>query len=311
MSAVMMDNWSIESAIAYTNTDNEMMHYYEMPNQLMYSWCNFLTAIILWDEIWYYDNSTSRFWQNGITSDHEMKTLLENILYPIDESTIDVNILSEFKDISENCNYSYEQIDVSSKRNIFYRLLSNSLGINLLLHNKRESDVGENYKNKFFNRLDIFNTIDKELQEYYQHINDLIGRQYLTFNYPVLFDYVRSSAANDGYINNSISELKTALEIRNNTDLIRFRDEVSHIEILINQGNTQALLVQLGLLHEIATDLTNKYKRSFQLAEFNLSFAPSISKKFQINIKHNEGMKIHTSFIKKLIKFGINERRLY
>jgi len=183
------------------------------------------------------------------------------------------------------------------------------LGINVLLHNKRNEFERNQNQISLFDRLEIFQKIDKDLLEYYEHINQRLGRQYLSFSYPILYDYIR----NESYCfyrghTYKLNELNVAFKLRQQKDVVQFRDEIEHLEFIINRGNTQALLSQLQLLDDIAKDLTNKYNKSILLAEFKLSLSPSLSRTFPIKIKLNKNMQIHTSFIKKVYSFGINER---
>lgn len=305
----MMDNWSIESAIAYLDLDDECDE--RDFNKYINSWCHFLTATILWDEIWFYDNFTSYPWQRVVEYDKAYSSLLEQILYPVNKVLGDNEALSTLEhEVDVYLAYEGASIDFLTRRNIYYQLLSNSLGINLLLHEKRMLQ-GYMLSIEMFNRLDIFRHIDRELKEYYQHINSLVDRELLNFKYPVLFDYSRYLISKKRYLTiNKISELEAAIEIRQDKDIAQFRDEISHLEVVINNGNTQALLTQLDLIHNAVQELTNKYKEKTTLVELKLSLSPSISifKTIPISIRRNKNMKIHTSFINRIIEFGVNQR---
>lgn len=304
MSAIMMDNWSLESATSYLGLSNEERTAYG--EGYIDSWVNLITALVLWDEIWYVTDPRTLAWKAQMVN-HSVLEKFDTVIHPIDKHDFDNDIMDKLIDSASS--YSGESPSYIEKRTILYGLMSNVLGINVLLHSKRDELSTSSPLMSPFSRLDIFKTIDRDLQEYYEYINDKLGRKYLSFAYPVLYDFIKNQTYMRYRTASENSDIiETAFEIRQEKDVVRFRDEIEHIECLVNSGDTQALLTQLNLLDEIAKELSNKYNKSIVLADFKLSLTPSLSRTFPIEIKCNENMRIHTSFIKTIYSFGIDGR---
>ena len=294
MGAVMMDNWGIEGAVQYL-VDEKI----EINDKV---WINFLAAILLWDEIWYPDSpGFTGNWLEILKTDSRLASL-QTLLYPIDKGLVRMSEDEILHDWYGIFNPRSDKEDTRLTRTPFYVILSNMLGINALLHPDRRDDSIMELLGRCFTRLHLFNRVDRELMEYYTRVNEELGMELYRFEYPVLFDYIRKNA------DNRMDELSAAIRLREDKDVIAFKEMIGDIETTVNKGNTQSLLTQLHLVSDAAKELTNRYNRKLSLGEITLSLKPSISKKISIDIPCNKNLKIHLAFINRLLDFGINER---
>ena len=306
MSAIMIDNWSIDSFVAfvdfgYTYDFLDKESYKKQYKVLEKAWINFLSAIMLWDEVWFYKHHLSQFWQQEMEqmmADDRCKKPLSAVKSILKEVNVDLRMIKGVIDDPEIFPDKDKTKTSIRERSKFYLVISNILGISYLAHPERGAHI-DDFGKQLFNRMELIEKIDKELIEYYLYINKRLGREHLNFKYPVLYDLVRYNSSG------VYDQLNTALSLRNDNDLITFRNEISEIEQLVNSGNTQSLLTQLDIISEIAKKVTEKYKK-MKIGQFSLGLTPSIS--LPIQIKVNPNMKIHTAFIKRLIDFGVNKR---
>ena len=295
MSAVMMDNWSLENAfICGTSTRND--------TDLETPWQTLLMAILLWDEIWYYKSDMSSFWEH--IAEHFNHSYLENILYPIDKTLIGDPLTSYEEELTPT-GYHVEYSTLA-QRTVFYAILSSCLGIDLLVHPNRKPDLSSTQN--IFSRLDIWKSVDKEVEEHYRQINSLLEKEMFTFSHPLLYDYIRRNATNRE------DELCAAVMLRENKDVIEFKSMLTEIENSINSGNTQTFLLLMKTIKEAATEVTNKYCKATTIGELELnitppfSFGAALTKAIPIKIRRYDPLKIHTTFIKSVITYGVNER---
>jgi len=216
---------------------------------------------------------------------------------------INDSLMDFYRDLDVAIPYPDMGIHQSKERTLGYQYISNSLGVPFLAHPSRSYykflDISE--CNRIFTRRDIINKIDKELMEYYvKVVNKEIGREYLKFEYPVLIDMIKKGASTPE------EELRRALEIREEKYVVAFREHVFQVEQVINQGNTQALLGVLKSVSDLAKDITTKYARNIYVGEISISITPSFSIPISIKTKRKHGL--HTTFIRKLLEFGVYER---
>ena len=323
MSSIMMDRWSIESIVNYLKGDSykrKEPHNYLEDRRIegddydyefyqdeadVQCWYNFLTAIILWDEIWSLHQENMYDW-NKIFDNQNIAKNFGKSIYQLKRDEIDESLIDVYSMLSGNLN-EYFQRSIY-ERTLGYQMLSNLLGVPFLAHPSRREhficrrtfDFFERTSKSRFTRKDILKKIDRELMQYYEQINNELGRELLSFNYPVLIDYIRKDTQT------SEEELEKALELRMDNDAVSFRNQVFDIEQTIKTGNTQLILSELKLISDLAKDITNKYQKRFYIGEFNISLSPSLS--VPVNFSKNRKHDLHATFIRKLLNFGVYER---
>jgi len=295
MGTVMMDNLGLDAAIRHLMDPAR-----EISDQV---WINFLTAIVLWDEIWYLDSPEyTNPWLRKLGEDSRLASLC-SILFPVDDVLIDTYDQQISDDWLNSITYpEMHSLDARMTRTPLYIILSNLLGVNILLHPSRAQESRIEILDQFFTRLDIFSRVDWELFAYYTSINEKMHRAMWKFEYPVLFDYIRKNTCSRE------EELQAAVALRENKDLIAFKELITDIEQKVNDGDTQLLLTQLDIVSNAAREITTKYNRKMDLGELKLSLKPSLSKTIPIKVRCHRDLKIHTAFISKLLEFGVSKR---
>lgn len=320
MGAIFFDNWSIEQALFLLELDSkdnvneksEILegYYYKYRMNPEYSetiWYNFISSLLLWDELWFYEWGTTMLWE------HNYKLQIESLRCDAKKKRVLIDVYkklhglsSEIFTVSDSMSDIVFHETTISDRTDMYCLLSNILGISCLLHPKRK--YSEDYVN-YFNRMDIFKRIDKELIAFYENVNKELGRELVNFKVPVLYDYIRKNC------DNKYDELAAVLALAKTKEVIALRDNLYDIECNVCQGNIQMIISALNKVTEITKELTNKYKENSFEAKITLNITPAIppSIKSILNLPLSFTKKdniLHTRFIKQLVTFGLKERQL-
>lgn len=310
MSAIMIDGMSIEGVIMHLGGEFELYHddyesYFENRGERYSSeicWDNFLTAIVLWDEIWNFKPNDYR-WKDIFVQSNIVDNM-KKLVRTVSREAIDEPFLDTYLSLVRGNSHTPPNI---RRRTLGYQLISNSLGVPFLAHPRRATylldDLSRSipYHSKAdFNRLDIISRIDKELMTYYERINKELGRDMLKIKYPVLIDYIIRQT------NTPEEEMEAALSLRNERYVVDFRKELNNIENLINEcGDIPKILSELTTVSDLAKDITSKYSKETKLGELSISLAPSFSTPIILK-KRKKGL--HITFIRKLMNYGINER---
>jgi len=311
----MMDNWSLENSFVYLqdNTISTRTHHGNPNESRLSSWINFLNALVLWDEIWFYSSYYSYGWKNVRGKLREQNLPLEEldkIIHPIDEMFVDTKSIEELNHYLESMFHGAVE-----RGAIYYRELSNLLGLNVLLHPARSTPEAESaYEEYFaafanrkkfqknFSRLDILDRVDRELLDYYDNIKRELGRDFFQIQNPVFYDYIGRNARTPR------EAIDVAISLREDSDIIRFKGQIDEVEGKINSGNTQALLALLKQVADAAQEITNQYNRETHLCDVKISFKPDISKTIPIKFNASKERKVHLAFFSKLLEFGVYER---
>ena len=340
MSSVMMDRWGLDCAFLALAGKTEQKHkdYPLNPSSwtdllsfsehlkrvfkkamqiaekqlILQCWDNFLTAIVLWDEIW----SCNPFpynWRKILPNSQNEANDLNNILHQVNVHCLDDDLLLKFQILNKGSTgrrsppgklYSstrhYIRATALSERTKNYQILSASLSIPYLAHPYR-ARMKPRYQ-PIFNRRDMVRMVDRELDKYYSEINNQLGRNLYQFKYPVLIDLITGGATSPE------EELRSALVLRKNPDVVSFRGSMCEIEHLVQRGDTQLLQAELKLVSDLAKEITSKYKRELTLGEISLLPTPSFT--FPIHLKKSNKGDPHVTFIRQLLNYGVYKRPL-
>lgn len=335
MSSVMMDRWGLDCAFAVLAGETKQNHkdYYPLEpstwvgllsssgplkrapkkvmqmaeNQPIYQcWDNFLTAIVLWDEIWSCNLSPYE-WEDILPNAQNEVNDLNNIMHQVDVFLLDHELFLIYNELNEgptgnphSFTEHYTRSMTLSRRTESYQILSSSLSIPYLAHPYR-AQMKSRYQ-PIFNRRDMVRMVDRELEEYYSEINNQLGRNLYQFKYPVLIDLITGGATSPK------EELQSALTLRKNPDIVSFRDSMCEIEHLVQRGDTQLLQAELKLVSDLAKEITTKYKRELTLGEISLFPTPSFT--FPIHLKKTNKGEPHVTFIRQLLNYGVYKRPL-
>lgn len=202
MSRVVVDNWTIASAMECMSQENEII-----VNQ---SYANMIEAIILWDDICYFENEKTVSWKS------EMSDLgYEDVLKKIDFPDIDCNkIISKF---------SCSPQSFAERSALEYVAMCNHIDVDYIAFQKRADYLNNLYTNRI---KEVHKAaVDKKLDVYYENEAQMDSKP---FRFPALFDYVRRTTSNsDNYI-------QTAVQLKASTEVREYRHWIDEIA---NEGN--------------------------------------------------------------------------
>lgn len=331
MRSVVMDRWGLDSVFQRLGGDSyrgrndfhlndDFYIYKEAYSQKCTDlcWGNFLTAVVLWDEIWSF-NKGPFDWDNLLgRKASTMSQYLNEIMHQVDPSMIDQNLLNEYHLLTDFTTGPYSflgmEIDVIyglyvnrslCARTFSYQAISQCLGLPYLAHPFRENSFIREDFQESFSRMDVLKRVDKELERYYRHINEELGRNLYQFQYPVLVDMIKQRASTPE------EELFAALEIREEPDVLNFRDAMNSIEQAVQNGCSQKIISELELVSGLAEEITKKREdKGATLGEFSISFPFAASISFTFPPWPKLKYKPQATFIRRLVNYGVNERAL-
>lgn len=153
MQGILLDNWCIENIISCIN-DNDQKAYNK-------EYIDFLAAIVLWDDLYYPENTYS-LWPKYLGQDHNINKIIRPIKDDEKEFSKKVDEIignvHDFNGISE----------IVYRGAVKYMLFSNKNGLNYFPCEKRSAFLEEsNLFNiaKQINRFEIIGTLDKEISK--------------------------------------------------------------------------------------------------------------------------------------------------
>lgn len=278
MSDIIIDNWTLQRAAVSINNTYECLN---TPNE---EYIKLVEAIILWDNVFFLNNEFSDVW----------KTILwrfdyQNYLKPFYVELIDK------ESYMDNTNSG-----VIQRRAIEYSNFCNKHNVAYLPCRERAEYLKQcNFIESYINRKDVMNFLDKTLIEYYKSLNERFGVNKIRFSFPVLFDFVAENTTDNFFI-------KTALQIREEKEVIQFRKWLSDIEEELQCGNLLELEKLLFYLPDVINDLT-KVTSSKKKVELQLGLSPGIT--IPIKIGGTTKHLVHTDFLYTLSDFAINKRK--
>lgn len=191
-------------------------------------------------------------------------------------------------------------------RTFDYQLLCNRLGLHYLPSNKRIS-ILENSDNiqTTYDREDVIAYLDKAVSEYYKTLVNRLGKNKISFYFPVLFDYIK-------YCCGDKISFESILQLHDTKEIKGFRTWMDTLETQIQQGNILALEQTLRLIPEMVNDIT-KLVPSTQTATLEIGLTPSLT--LPINPAHiysilkRSQIKVHTDFLQILTDYAFTKRR--
>jgi len=218
MSTIMLDNWT--SATAFLQLTNNTA-YSQKSSKL--SIANLLMAIVFWDEINIPEgiNSIACLF-NELKKDSigiQLLDFCKNMGISIFRSS-SLPHFSPNMDEDALLAWGNENLDKLLARTELYLDISDKNRINYFPHPQRSEYLLENNLiKKGLNRYTLLNNLDKALAEYYADLDKEYSNDFLNFDYPVLYDYIRNQAKSIS----PVDELEVALRLRKDKDVIAFQ----------------------------------------------------------------------------------------
>lgn len=284
MESILLDNWSIENVVSNSselNTQNKK--YFDL-----------LEAIVLWDNLYYPDNSYSTWWKH-IGQDH----IINKVVKPLydDES----ELKEETEIILNDIKGKFQFTDNVSIGSIRYTLLSNKHGMNYFPCEKRSIFLNQIGMYNYFDvidRYDIMGAFDSEILKYYSELNDFFGKTVFNFEFPVLVDYIIQNTPKN------MSYLEYAIKLRKDKQVVAYRKYLKEIEDAFNTGKWNKIFEFEDATKQLVDDIY-KRKKLVESITINLLALPSFNVSTNILYKR----KIHLNFLRKLVEFSYSKRK--
>jgi hypothetical protein len=242
MAGILLDNWTIERITQCISNENTVF----LPEVIA-----FIEILVLWDDIYYFENGFSTYWQNHSMIDNiDIKDLLKSISF---QNTGDSLQKAEFNYYKEFCS---KYTSLVAKGTLEYMNIANYCNISYMPFDERAKFVKENdlyfeFK-QYYNRHDAIHALDKDVFNYYADLNDSIRKANLTFNPNIIFSAINRQSSSfkqmieiakewsqDSSIRefkNWVSKLENDISNFKNLKIQRYEKELEEIEQNIIRG---------------------------------------------------------------------------
>lgn len=301
MGAVLIDNWTLHDITYHF----EFAHSYEKPR--LDTLENLLMAILLWDQIYFWDNDKTTSWRYHSQITYGLPSLMGLVL-PL-ELKLEVESLAG--------------ADVIANGAQQYLLIAEKNGIDYLPKQERyqylTSKKYYHMRNAVWQKI-LTETVEKSVQEYYDDLMKMIGNIQLQFRFPLLLDYVGSQMEQRGdydvffaphtYNGRSspyhfIQEyIVAALHMRETAPLCNMRSWINDLHLYIDKGNWMEVKNSMSHVGDIVSMIKAPLAK-------NVTFQVGIPLSASINIPSNQlkgSNKTQLTFLHDIAKFGLEKR---
>lgn len=250
MSAILIDNWNLSNIKLQRSANNEWL-----PNK---AYSDLLSTLILWDDVYYYDDG---FGTIGWKYRNEGSGL-NNALKPIHLVEEEKNRLIKYSE-EKNIFFAGKIKPIISERAFFYEALGRNLGIDYYPVEER-AEFLENYnlKQDIINRknLDTKHLVIQKLDNMYTQQLKQLGLIDLYIDIPLLADYVVYNS------NSPETYVKTAIDIKNDSKVRRFRKYLESIDQQVEKGNSKELNNVLREISELVNQIYCLEKKKIKIS---------------------------------------------
>lgn len=280
MNAIMVDNWAVQEVI-YNSFNTQMSEEY----------AKYLSAIVLWDKIYYADNEYTCAW-------NYLPSAIRSVLNPIQ----DHNNLFEDEARQLYCDRYSLYPEIVAKRAIRYMLFSSYCGCNYFPCAERAHFLKENNPYGIINevsRFDYIKTLDEEINEYFSKMFEKLGRYDFRIKRPVLVDFIiQNTKDKESYID-------SALRIKEEKEVVQYRKYLSDIEVAVEQKQWNELSDMIAYSEEIVKNTVRLDHKNIGSIDVTIAPVPAISYSKSIELKRK---KIRLNFLEELGKFAFMGR---
>lgn len=273
MGAVLIDNWTLHN-ITYlpVSSCKDISYINDLENLLM--------AILLWDEICFWDNGKTVWWKEAPQAASELPPLTGLVLTP----EVDCKVSS------------IRETDVIASGAQQYLLIAEQYGLDYLpKQERRQYLTSQNYyclKNVVWQKF-VMEEVEKSVQEYYRDLVKLIGNAQMHFQFPLLLDYIRSQAGDTDYIT-------AALHMRQTGPLCNMRSWIEDLHNFIDSGNWDEVKYSIKNVKDIVSAIHSPFIKDVQ---FQLTIPPAAGVSFRPG-----GHRTQLAFLQDLAEFATKKR---
>lgn len=280
MVSVLIDNWTLHNVC--TILDGSC----NVPSQRLYDdFENLLMALLLWDDVFYWDNGKAFYWK-----------------YVTNTLKIDLPI----KPI-EGLSDSFNDLDLVGGWGREYQILANNLNIDYLPEQIRYKSLKLFECDQSITKINLPKYCIEKIKEGTQTIYDMIGAvsgTKLQFEFPLLLDYLKTEAKTPKKC------IELALMRREEKPFINMRKWLNDLHSNINSGNWLKVKKSFENVCDIVPYIyPNKKPIKTSTISIGILPAPAIGTDFDLDIekiaqKHNGSL----AFLRDLAKFALSNR---
>jgi len=258
-----------------------------------------LLAILLWDEIYFWDNGRTTWWKEDARIMNKLP-FLTGLVLPQDvefsvnnirETDVIASSAQQYLLIAERCG-----LDYLPKRERYEELASKKYYSN---------DDHKNVKNIVWQKFCI-EKVEESVQKYYNNLVKMMGDIQLRFQFPLLLDYIRSEAEDSDYIT-------AALHMRHTGPLCNMRLWIENLHKHIDAGNWAEVEYSIKNVKDIVSKINSpsvKKDVKVQLKippEVCVEFHPEVCVNFHLG-RLLDGQRTQLTFLRDLTQFAILRR---
>lgn len=285
MNGILLDNWSLEELTVEKDYKKSAAYY------------DFLETLVLWDDIYYPDNSYSYWWKKLLTDNS-----LKDIIKPLkDNGNKFMEEASEiYNEVPDNDIYG----KIAGEGGIRYSLLSNSKGLDYFPSQRRRDffdkiDQKTFYSN-FLNRYTLTHALDSEVKRYYAELSAFLSTHEIRFELPLLAGYIIKNTPPD------MSDIDYAVLLRKDKAVILYKQYLNRLERALNKGELEDLFEYENALQELVRDIFKGGRDGVSLS-CGVLISPSINLPLK---KYDIKKYVHLNFLKRLVKSTIKNNNI-
>lgn len=267
MRSVLIDNWTLHD-ITYLPNKNDLE--------------NLLMAILLWDEIYFWDNGRTTWWKE--------EPDMANKLPPLTGLVVPPNVELEVNSIRN------ADTVVSGAQQ--YLLIAERCGLDYLPKQERYQYLTSK-EHVIWQKLFI-EKMEKDIQEYYNDLMKMVGNIQLRFQFPLLVDYIRSQAGDSDYTD----YIAVALHLRQTGPLYNMRSWIENLHNYIDAGNWSEVKYYIKSVEDIVPTIHSPLIKDVQC---QVAIPPTVGVSFRPNWLGGRH-KTQLTFLRDLAKFAIEKR---
>ncbi|MCL2197771.1 MAG: hypothetical protein FWB80_02505 [Defluviitaleaceae bacterium] len=188
--------------------------------------------------------------------------------------------------------------------------VAEEIGANYFPHpNRAEHLLNSSLLKGRFNRYKLLEMVDKSLIEYYDELDKEYETGILKFDYPVLYDYITNNATTP------TEELKVALEMRYDKDVIAFRQSLNSFEEGLNNANRRKRLEAHRQIRELTQSISNDFSvkgNSLKIREIKVGLSSplginvGLEKPIKLSLGGSDRV-LNLTFLTRLRDFGLGK----
>lgn len=290
MDRVLIDNWKMEEITANMfdfSTSATSKEYNEL-----------LSALLLWDEIYYLENKFSTYWKSTNLFD-----LISPVVIPYNDEE---NMYDSEAEILYQRFYESEWTGEVAIGAIKYLLFSDMLGCDYLASQKRTKFIKkynpvETIGEKRILRTEYGKFLDKSLIECFEDLNTIFGSNVFEIKKPVMTDFILQNTPK------GMTYIEFAMILRNEKPIVEYRNYLKKMENDLNACNWDCLFKLKYQTEELVRNIVRADEKNIYNIAGSISISPSINISKDIKLKKKN---VQLAFFEDLARFAFRGRKL-